>query len=144
MKRLLLAVLFLWLVTLVVPGLRERVTPRAVEVGGWAGARLEGPLSPITDRYKRVQAETHLSRTSRLLVTQRNMGQRAPESHELPAFMTRNDIAPDGLDPWGVQYQIVQEPDSVAVMSAGPDGVFGTADDLVVRVRYSERARSRR
>jgi hypothetical protein len=136
MKRLLLAFLVLWGATLVFPGMKEGVRSRAGDIGAWTGARLAGPLSPITNRYRVVQAENQLSKTSRLLTLQRNQGQRAPEPHELPAYLTRHEIAPGGSDPWGTPYRIVQEADSVAIMSAGADRLFGTRDDLVVRVRF--------
>lgn len=143
MKRLVLAALLLWAATLVFPQLGEAVQLRAVELWEWTGDRLEGPASPITNRYRRVQAENHLSRTSRALVLQRNQGHQPPQPQDLAAFMARHDGPPDGLDPWGVPYQIVHEPDSVAIVSAGPDGVVGTDDDLVVKLRFPNRERNR-
>jgi hypothetical protein len=35
-----------------------------------------------------------------------------------------------GVDTWGRPYQYKVGPDSVIIISAGPDGVFGTADDV--------------
>ncbi|MBK8098354.1 MAG: hypothetical protein IPK26_14690 [Planctomycetes bacterium] len=39
----------------------------------------------------------------------------------------------DGNDPWGNAYVIRQSKDRMEVRSAGPDGVFDTADDVIVR-----------
>lgn len=144
MRHLLLGVLLVWAATLVFPDLGDGLRTRAVQVGAWAGERAEGPTSPITNRYRRAQAENDLRKMSRLLTMQRNQGQRAPAPEDLPAFLTRNQIAPDGIDPWGGRYRIAQEADSLAVMSAGPDRQFGTADDLVVRVAFPARSPSAR
>jgi hypothetical protein len=143
MKRLLLAGLLLWGATLIFPELGEGVQLRAVELWEWTGDRLEGPASPITNRYRRVQAENQLSKISRQLVLRRNQGQRPPSEEELAGFLIQHDISPDGLDPWGVAFRIVQEPDSVAVMSAGPDLTFGTEDDMVLRLRFRDHSRRR-
>ncbi len=142
MKRWLLVLLLVWLVYLLVPGVRERVAPPAAELWARAGASVEGPLSPITDRYRRVRAESNLKKAARLLVTESTMGQRAPPPHELPAFLKRHDIVPDGLDPWGMPYRMVEEPDSLALVSAGPDRTYGTGADVVVRLPYQGRRSS--
>lgn len=144
MKRVLVAVLVIWGATLIFPSLREGMHARVTQVASWMGMRLEGPASPITNRYRRLHAESDLSKTSRLLVLQRNQGHPAPEPHELGTFLTRHEIGPRGIDPWGVPYRIAQEADSVAIMSAGPDRTFGTGDDLVVRLRYPRRDRPAR
>ncbi len=138
-KRLILAFLALWVLILVVPGFRERAQPRLQEAGAWTWARMEGPLSPVTDRYRRVQAESDLSEMSRLMTIARNEGRRPPEQRDFAEFLKRHEIAPEGLDPWGTPYLIQQEADSVALTSAGPDLQYGTNDDLVVRVRFRRR-----
>jgi hypothetical protein len=144
MKRLILIVVVVWLATLSVPALRTRTAPPVVAAAAWAGGWLERPLSPITERYRRAKAEAQLGKTSRLMVSQRDLGQRPPQPHELPAYLTRHDIAPGGLDPWGTPYHIAEEPDSIALISAGPDQRLGTADDLVVRFRSGGRGRATR
>lgn len=133
-KRLIVALLILWVVILVVPGLRERAEPRMAAVAAWTWARLERPLSPVTNRYRRVHAESDLSKMSRLITLDRNQGRPLPDQQGLPAFLARNEIGSDGLDPWGMSYLIQQEADSLALISAGPDRQYGTGDDLVVRV----------
>jgi hypothetical protein len=133
MKRLLLFALLLFLGSLVVPGVQEHTRPRVNGALSWAGARLEGPASPLTNRYRRIRAEAELDRTLRRLVMDRNQGMRLPEPTRLANYMTRHDIAQDGIDPWGTPYLMVVETDSIALVSAGPDHRYDTDDDLVVR-----------
>jgi hypothetical protein len=143
-KRLLLAVLILWGATHAFPSLGQRAEPRVSAVKGWVGEQMHGPMTPIRNRYHKAQVRSHLDKAARALVTQRNMGGRPPEQEDLRLFMSRNDIVEDGLDPWGMPYLIVQEPDSVAVISAGPDRTYHTEDDMVARVRFAERRPTRR
>jgi hypothetical protein len=144
MKRLLLAVLILWMAVLIIPGLRERADPKVAAVQGWVGDRMEGPMTPVRNRYRMAQVRSHMEKTSRALAVQRNMGMRAPEQDQLRAFLQRHDVVDDGLDPWGTPYILVQEPDSIAIRSAGPDLEHHTQDDIVIRVRYPQRSPARR
>jgi hypothetical protein len=53
---------------------------------------------------------------------------------ELPARL--EDLVPKyakalHLDPWGHNYVLYRGPGGVAIVSAGPDGQLGTADDIV-------------
>lgn len=144
MKRLLLAVLLLWAATLIFPGLGERVEPRVMAVRGWVWDRAEGPLSPVINRYRRTQADSDLTNVARALVNDRSMGLGPPEQADLRAYMARHQIIDDGLDPWGTPYLIVQEADSVAVISAGHDLTYHTEHDLVIRVRFARRSPARR
>jgi hypothetical protein len=143
MKRLVLLALLLWAATLVFPQLGEAVQLRAAVLWEWTGDRLEGPASPITNGYRRIKAENQLSKTSRALVLLRSQGQPPPAPQDLARFMARTDGPPDGLDPWGTPYQIVLEPDSVAIMSAGPDRIMGTEQDLIVKLRFPRADRNR-
>ena len=48
-------------------------------------------------------------------------------------FTRPTDLNPNGemIDPWGTPFRITFDPDSkVHVISAGPDKIFGTADDI--------------
>jgi hypothetical protein len=134
MKRLALAVLLLVLVVLLVPPLRERADPHMAAAGAWTADRLEIPLSPFTNWYRRVRAEAELDKAARLMVGQRNQGGRLPDPERFADFLNRHDIAAGGLDPWGTPYLMVQEADSVALLSAGPDQRYETEDDLVTRI----------
>jgi hypothetical protein len=133
MKRMILAVLLLLLVVLSVPPLRERADPYVAVAGGWTAERMAGPLSPVSNWYKRIRAEAELDKAARLMVGQRNQGVRLPAPEGVSEFLHRNEIAVQGLDPWGTPYLMVQEADSVALISAGPDGRYETQDDLVAR-----------
>lgn len=144
MKRLLVAVALLWVVLTVFPGSRARVEPRLAEMRAWTWSQMEGPLSPILNKYRRVRAESELSEVSRLLVIQRNQGGRAPKQEDLPALLTRQEIAVDGLDPWGTPYHVIQQLDSVVVRSAGADLRHDSDDDLVVKVRFPYRGAPQR
>jgi hypothetical protein len=139
-KKVLLAILLVWAATFTIPGLRDRAEPRALTARAWVGDRLEGPLTPVRDRYRKAQTRSQLDKTQRALVMNRNQGGRIPEQEQLGQFMARHDIVPDGRDPWGTPYLIVQEADSLAIVSAGPDLTYHTDDDLVVRVRHARRA----
>jgi hypothetical protein len=137
-KRVLLAVALVWAVTLVFPGLRDRLDPKVESTRAWAGDRLEGPFTPVRNRYRHAQVTSQLDKVQRALVMTRNQGGRPPAQEELGRFMRLHEVTPDGVDPWGTPYLIVQEPDSVAVISAGPDRKYYTSDDLVRRVRFTE------
>jgi hypothetical protein len=143
-KRLLLAALLLWAATLIVPGLGEAVQARAASAWAWTSDRLERPASPFTDRYRRVQAESDLQKTSRQLVLRRNAGHRAPEPQELAEFMAQHQISEDGIDPWGTAYRLVHQGDTISISSAGPDLTFGTDDDVTLNVPFPSRGGGRR
>ena len=51
---------------------------------------------------------------------------------ELTAESARTDFLMDtnGIDPWGMPYQVECDPDKVHVFSTGPDKQAGTADDI--------------
>lgn len=139
MKRLLLAVLLLYAATLAFPSLGERAEPKMAAMGNWTWDLMEGPLSPVTNRYRRIRTDSELSKMARLLVLQRNQGARAPTQETLAAFLTRNDIAPSGLDPWGTPYQMTHEGGTIIIRSAGPDLRYETDDDLTIELRFPHR-----
>lgn len=143
MKKLLLALVLVWLAALTIPAFGERVEPRVAPVREWIGDRLEGPMTPVRNRYRKAQVRSHLDKTQRALVMTRNQGGQPPEPDQLPRFMARHDVVPDGLDPWGTPYLLAQQGDSLAVISAGPDRTYYTDDDLAVRVRFPPRGSRR-
>jgi hypothetical protein len=144
MKRMVLAASLLVLVTLLVPPLRERADPHMATAGSWTAEQLAGPLSPVTNWYKGIRAEAELEKAARLMVGQRNQGMRLPEPARVGEFLNRHEIATDGLDPWGTPYLMVQEADSVALVSAGPDGRYDTDDDLAARFPHRSPRGARR
>jgi hypothetical protein len=139
MKRAVLLLLLLWAGTLVVPGFRERVESPLHTAREWGWVQLEGPLSPVTDPYRRMRAMSELNEAARRLTVDRNQGLRAPDPSGFNAYLLRHGVGQDGHDPWGLPYRMDTFADSLSLVSAGPDGAFGTPDDLVVRLRYSHR-----
>jgi hypothetical protein len=139
MKRLLLAVLILYGATVAFPGLGDRAQPKMDAAWDWTWDRMEGPLSPVTNRYRRARANSELSKMARHLVMQRNQGGRAPTEETLSAFLTRNEIAPGGLDPWGTPYRLTHERGVLTIRSAGPDLRYETEDDLLVDLPFPHR-----
>jgi hypothetical protein len=144
MKRVLVILLVIWGATLAFPTVRERSQPRLSQAWSWMGGRMERPLSPVTNWHRKIQAESQLNEASRLMVSLRNQGRALPETHELTEFLTRHAIAPEGRDPWGMPYRLVPEVDSLAIVSAGKDRVFGTEHDLAARVGLPRRPRAPR
>jgi hypothetical protein len=139
MKRLLLAVLILYGATLAFPSLGERAEPRVDAFWNWTWDVMEGPLSPVTNRYRRIRADSELSKMARQLVMQRNQGGQAPTQETLSAFLTRHEIAPGGLDPWGKPYQLTHEGGVLTIRSAGPDLRHETDDDLLIELNFPHR-----
>lgn len=142
MKRLILGTLLLGLIVLTVPSLRERAQPRIDATREWLGQKLEGPLSPILTPYRTIKTQSKMGEAVRLLVRDRNRGRPAPAGSDFGPYLTRHEIEP--LDGWGAPILLTQEPDSVAIVSAGPDLEYDTADDIVTKIRYADKRRQRR
>ncbi len=134
MKRLILAFLLVALATVTIPGLRQRVQPEIDATRVWLGERLEGPLSPILTPYRAVRTETRMAEAASVLVRNRNLGSPAPNPADFRQLLENQDVDP--LDAWGAPLVMHQEPDSVAIISAGPDMTYDTEDDLTTRIRY--------
>lgn len=144
MSRIILAFLLLALAVLLTPPLREKVQPEIDAGREWLGAKLEGPLSPVLNRYRTLKTQSAIEESIRNLVRNRNIGQAAPDPGDFAAYLTRRDLSP--TDAWGIPLLLEQETDSLAIISAGPDLIFWTEDDLVEKIRYPapRRSRSRR
>lgn len=141
MKRIILAFLMVALVTLLIPELRQRVQPKIDESREWLGVKLERPLKPIYTRYRTLKTQARIDETITNLVRNRNIGQSPPAPSELRDYLTKHDIEP--LDAWGAPLLLEQEPDSLSILSAGPDMEYGTDDDLVSKIRYRAPPRGR-
>lgn len=134
MKRILLAFLLLGLAILTIPALRQRAQPRIDQGREWLGQKLEGPMSPILTPYRSLKTEERMAEAVRHLIRDRNRGTDAPTPDALPAYLTRHDIEP--VDGWGAPILLRQEPDSLALLSAGPDLEYDTEDDIIAKIRY--------
>jgi hypothetical protein len=140
MKRIFLAFLLVGLAVLLIPDLRQRAQPRIDESRVWLGTKLEGPMEPILTPYRTLRTETRLGQAVTLLIRDRNRGHTIPRPDEFGTYLKNNGVEP--LDAWGVPLVLAQEPDSLVVISPGPDLDYNTGDDIVAKVRY--RARNRR
>jgi hypothetical protein len=136
MKRLVLAVLILATATLTVPPLRDRADPHLDRFRESLGEKLEGPLSPVLNPYRRLRSESEIGEVVRRLIADRNVGLLRPEPDQFRDYIQREVRRSDGLDGWGTPYILVPEQDSVAIISAGPDLEYETDDDIVVKIRY--------
>ncbi|MFP4623433.1 MAG: hypothetical protein ACOC3J_02355 [Gemmatimonadota bacterium] len=134
MKRIILGFLLLGLAVLLVPGLRERAQPHIDPGRQWLGQKLEGPLAPVLTPYRTLKTETRMAEAASLLIRNRNRGQDAPAPAAFRDYLMRHEVDP--FDGWGAPLLIEQEPDSLAIISAGPDLEYRTEDDIVTRIRY--------
>lgn len=145
MKRIVLAFLLLALATFTIPPLRERAQPRIDASQQWVWERLEGPLGPVLTPYWRLKTEQNMAEAAAHLVRDRNRGRKPPIGEAFTGYLTANQVL--HLDAWGAPLTLRQEPDSVAIVSSGPDMVLQTDDDLVIKVRFeaptSQRIRRR-
>jgi hypothetical protein len=136
MKQLFLGVLILLLATLLVPSLREKTAPHYDRFGHWAAERLEGPLSPVLNPWRRLRSQSEMGEAVRELVQHRNEGFIRPNPDDFRQYMQSQIEDEDGLDAWGSPYLLVPKEDSVSIVSAGPDLEYETDDDIVVTIRY--------
>lgn len=143
-KKLVLVILLLGLASLLVPSLRERSQPHIDEFRVWLGGKLEGPMSPVLNRYRKLKTESQIGKATTELVRRRNMGAPPPEPDEIAEFMTRHEFSLDGLDAWGSPILLRQSPDSLTLVSPGPDIEYDTADDISRSIQYRDPARRRR
>lgn len=136
MKKIFLALLLVALATMTIPSLRQEAQPHLDEIGEYLGEKLEGPLSPILNPYRRLQSQSEMGEAVRELIQDRNTGYVRPTPDGFRDFMRREVEDEDGLDAWGTPYILIPEPDSVTIMSAGPDLEYETDDDVTVKIRY--------
>ena len=143
-KRILLGGLVLVLLVLSVPPLRQRAQPAIDTFYDLVGWTVEGPLAPAVNPYRELEAQATIGKVVREMVRDRNSGFVRPDGEELEAYMGRKLPDESFLDPWGTPYALRSDRDSVAVISAGPDMVYDTEDDIAEKIRYGEPSESRR
>lgn len=134
-KNILFVLLLITLIVLLVPGMRERAQPRIDDSREWLGQQLEGPLSPILTPYRTLKTESRMGEAVRILIRDRNRGRRPPTPAGFEEFLVQRDIEP--VDAWGAPMLLDQEPDSLAIISAGADLEYRTDDDIVAKIRYA-------
>ncbi len=141
MKRLILAVLVITLAILLVPSLRQRMQPEIDASRVWLAERLEGPMAPVLTPYRTLRTETRIAEAASLLVRNRNLGTSAPYPSDFRQLLERHDVEP--FDAWGAPLIMEQDPDSVTIISAGPDMTYDTDDDMTTKIRYRAPRRRR-
>lgn len=120
MGRLPLLLLLLLIAAIVNPGLRARAEP-------YARPHVDRALSPFYEWSVRHR----LGEISRALQERRARGFQHPNSGELSGFLQDFYRDPAAhMDPWGMPFYMSQDGQSVRVVSAGRDGVFGSLDDV--------------
>jgi hypothetical protein len=88
-------------------------------------------LQPLLDPAFRMSTRNELTVMARQLRRRNETGQPLPDPRTFQKFLTDTNLSGrGGQDPWGRDYYLAIQRDSVLVGSAGPDGVRGTADDL--------------
>lgn len=142
MKRLLLVLLLVGLMVLTIPSTRMRVQPGIDRFLASAGERLEGPMSPVLNPYRAVTTRSEMSRIKNRLIQVRNMGVIRPAPNEFQRFIQQRVDNEDGLDRWGSPYILLPGPDSLTIVSPGPDRAYQTEDDLSTALRYREPPRT--
>lgn len=140
MRRLLFAVLLLTLAIVTIPPLRERADPHFERFGEFLSEKLEGPLSPVLNPYRRLKSQSEMGEAVRELIQDRNQGMIRPRPDDFREYLQREIEGEDGLDAWGSPYILVPSQDSVAIHSPGPDREYHTEDDVVVKIRYGRPA----
>lgn len=136
MKRLLLAILLVVLLSVSVPALRSRAMPRYRALGSWIWGYLEGPVSPAFNPWRRMETKAEMAKIANQLIVLRNRGFPPPENEQLPEFVVRATDDSTATDAWGSSYDIRAGADSVYLRSPGADVEVGTEDDLIVALRF--------
>jgi hypothetical protein len=136
MKQLVLGILILLLATLAIPPLRERTAPHYDRFGHWVAEKLEGPLSPVLNPWRRLRSQSEMGEAVRELVQHRNQGFIRPQPDAFTEYLQTQVEGEDGLDYWGSPYILIPQADSVSIVSAGPDLEYETEDDIVATIRY--------
>ncbi len=89
-------------------------------------------LAPVLNPILTWQTKGEMAQITRELQMINREGQALPEPGEdFQAWMGRNFQGGDREDSWGNPYALVTWPDSVGVVSMGPDLEIHTADDIV-------------
>jgi hypothetical protein len=134
-KRGFLILLLLILAVLLIPSLRQRAQPRIDTSREWLGQKLEGPLSPVLTPYRTIKTQERMGEAVRFLIRDRNRGVDAPRPNAFDDYLQRHEIL--AVDGWGVPFVLDQDPDSLSIISVGPDLQFSTEDDIVTKIRYA-------
>jgi len=91
-------------------------------------------VRPVVNTFMAWGTLDEMERVGRNVVTHERLTGEIPEGEGAwQAWLEERYPARDiGFDTWGAPYQLLVWPDSVGILSYGPDGIPGTADDLQV------------
>ena len=89
-------------------------------------------LAPVLNPILTWQTKGEMAQITRELQMINREGQALPEPGEdFRAWMGRNFQGGDREDSWGIPYSLTTWPDSVGVVSKGPDLEINTPDDIL-------------
>jgi hypothetical protein len=111
-SKVILIVLLLVLGVLITPSLRERAIPH-----------VQFALDPVYTWNTRNQ----LTDMQRFVERSRTL----PEPRNFSAHLERERGSGSSTDPWGNPYYLLRTRQTYQIGSPGPDGIAGTADDIV-------------
>jgi hypothetical protein len=101
-------------------------------------------VAPALNPLLTWQTKGEMEQIARELQGMNREGQLLPEvGEEFADWVGRHFQGGSSMDGWGVPYTLRVWPDSVGVVSNGPDLTMGTADDLV-QTAHIQRQRQRR
>lgn len=101
-------------------------------------------LSPVINPALVWQTRSEMAQITRRLQMINREGQPIPaQGQEFSEWMVRNFQGGSSRDSWGNEYTLVTWPDSVGVVSRGPDLEINTADDVVETARIQRQRRRR-
>lgn len=101
-------------------------------------------LAPVLNPILTWQTKGEMGQITRELQMINREGQALPEpGEEFQAWMGRNFQGGDSEDGWGNAYSLVTWPDSVGIVSRGPDLELNTSDDIVETAMIPRQRRRR-
>lgn len=101
-------------------------------------------LAPVINPALIWQTRGEMGQITRELQMINREGRRLPAAgQEFSDWMVRNFQAGSSRDAWGNEYSLVTWPDSVGVLSRGPDLEIGTPDDVMETARIQRQRRRR-
>lgn len=101
-------------------------------------------LAPVINPALTWQTRSEMGQITRELQMINREGQILPEPGEdFSQWLARNFQGGSSRDAWGNEYSLVVWPDSVGIVSRGPDTVLNTADDVLETARVQRQRRRR-
>ena len=101
-------------------------------------------LAPVLNPVLTWQTRSEMDQIARELQMINREGQALPErGEEFQAWMGRNFQGGSSEDSWGNPYTLVIWPDSVGILSKGPDLEVNTADDIMETALIPRQRRKR-